>query len=507
MNTETLKPAAIKHAQLVSAPGLSARGSKIVKRIFDVFMAFLGLLLLWPLFLLIAILIKRESPGPVLYRGLRMGKRGKVFSILKFRSMYERPESYNGPRVTAKDDDRITPLGRWLRDTKLNELPQLWNVLIGDMSLVGPRPEDPAIVATWPEDAREEILSVRPGLSSQASISYHDEERRLSSDNLMGDYLDNILPDKLRLDRLYVRHRTFMADLDVLFWTLIILNPRLGEQRISEGWLFGGPFTRLIRGSINWFMIDFLSAMFSIGVVGILWRMSGPLELGQIYGIGVAILLATLFGLVNSILGLDRVDWSRAAADDVFGLFVSCGLVTIVGIVGYSFVPIYLRLPNGFLLVADMAVLFSFVIVRYRFRLLTGLATRWLNFRKDGYSMGERVLIVGAGQGGEFSSWLLNRPEFQRLFTVVGYADDHPAKQGMRFDGHYVLGTCADIPDLVQRKDVGILMYAINKISREDNERILETCRKTGARIIIVSDVLKTLQGQLSPGKHKAQSV
>ena len=96
-------------------------------------------------------LCRREGPGPVFYRGPRLGKNGRVFGILKFRTMYECPASYRGPRVTAQDDDRITPLGKWLRDTKLNELPQLWNVLVGEMSLVGPRPEDPEIVKTWPE--------------------------------------------------------------------------------------------------------------------------------------------------------------------------------------------------------------------------------------------------------------------------------------------------------------------------------------------------------------------
>src|SRR5574341_1928576 len=146
---------------------------------FDLCAAFLGLLILFPVFGLLAFLIKRESPGPVFYRGPRMGRDGKVFGMLKFRTMYERPASYEGPPVTAQDDGRITPLGKWLRDTKLNELPQLWNVLIGEMSLVGPRPEDPEVAATWPEAARREILSMRPGITSPASGLYRDEEKML----------------------------------------------------------------------------------------------------------------------------------------------------------------------------------------------------------------------------------------------------------------------------------------------------------------------------------------
>ncbi len=121
----------------------------------DVCASALGLVFLSPFFLVIAWMIKRESPGPVFYRGPRMGRKGKPFGILKFRTMWEERASYDGPSVTARDDPRVTPLGRWLRHTKVNELPQLWNVLVGEMSLVGPRPEDPGIVATWPEEVRQ----------------------------------------------------------------------------------------------------------------------------------------------------------------------------------------------------------------------------------------------------------------------------------------------------------------------------------------------------------------
>src|SRR5687768_9458953 len=190
--------------------------SHTAKRLMDILAALVGLALLSPFFLIVGLLIKRDSPGPVFYRGARMGKDGRVFGILKFRTMREEAASHTGPSVTAQDDPRITPFGRWLRDTKLNELPQLWNVLVGEMSLVGPRPEDPEIAKTWPEAARREILSMRPGITSPASVAYHDEESRLKTESVMDDYR-NILPDKLRLDQLYVRHHTFITDLDALF--------------------------------------------------------------------------------------------------------------------------------------------------------------------------------------------------------------------------------------------------------------------------------------------------
>ena len=172
--------------------------TRFAKRAMDLLGAALGLLLLWPLFLAVALIIKRDSRGPVFFRGPRMGRGGRIFQILKFRTMNECAASYAGPKITAEGDERITSLGKWLRDTKLNELPQLWNVLVGEMSLVGPRPEDPEFAARWPEEARREILSVRPGITSPASISYHDEEKQLSPDNLMGDYLEKIaerIPD------------------------------------------------------------------------------------------------------------------------------------------------------------------------------------------------------------------------------------------------------------------------------------------------------------------------
>ena len=127
------------------------------------------------------------------------------------------------------------------------------------------RPEDPEFAARWPEEARREILSVRPGITSPASISYHDEEKQLSPDNLMGDYLEKIAPDKMRLDRLYVRHHNLMTDLDAIFWTLIVLVPRVSIQPKSEGQLFGGPFTRLLRPLMNWTVIDFVIALLGAG--------------------------------------------------------------------------------------------------------------------------------------------------------------------------------------------------------------------------------------------------
>lgn len=488
---------------LLSLSGLYARFEKrlsdLAKRLLDVIAAALGLILLAPLFLALGILIKRDSPGPVFYWGKRVGRGGREFRILKFRTMREEPASYSGPPLTGRDDPRITPLGHWLRDTKLNELPQLWNVLIGEMSLVGPRPEAPEIVRTWSPMIRDEILSVRPGITSPASILYRDEEKRLNPDRVIDDYLENILPDKLRLDQLYVRHHNLLTDLDTLFWTFVVLIPRLSRKPISEAWLFGGPITRLSRRYLNWFVTDFVVALLGIGLTGFLWRLSGPLDIGLDRAASLAVVLAFLFSLFNTLLGLRGVSWAYPAAEDVLRLFASCALVTVTVIgIELAYHP-HIFPPVRFMSAAGLVVLLSFIAVRYRLRLLTGLASRWITLRNSTFGAPERVLVVGAGEGSEFAAWLLQRREFKRIYKIVGIVDDDPAKQGMRYEGLKVLGFTASLPELVKKYDAGVIFHALTRLEEEDRARLLALYQRTGLRVVMLSDVLDLLRRQLTP--------
>jgi lipopolysaccharide/colanic/teichoic acid biosynthesis glycosyltransferase len=498
MTTQTIKSTVSKAKKAQNRFNLGRWWGSAAKRAFDVLLSALGLLILSPAFLFIAILIKRGSPGPVFFRGPRMGRGERVFQILKFRTMHEEPASYNGPGVTGRDDPRITPEGKWLRATKMNELPQLWNVLVGEMSLVGPRPEDPDFAARWPADARREILSVRPGITSPASISYHDEEKLLSPDNLMGDYLEKIAPDKMRLDRLYVRHYNLMTDLDAIFWTMIVLVPRVSIQPKSEGQLFGGPFTRLVRPFMNWTVIDFVIAFLGAGAVGLFWRLFQPLHIGWDRAFWVAIGIAVLFSLFNSLTGLRRVEWSRATPEDALGIVLSVVLV-VVSSMFFEMTLSGFNIPSGYIIAAGVVIGGGFMLARYRLRLVTGLASRWVRLRGAGFGVGERVLVVGAGAGGELVTWLLRRPDFSRLFSIHAYVDDDPSKQGMRYDGVPVLGTTADIPALVAREDIGLVVYAINKVSKADRERILTACRQADVRLVVLSDVLHSIETHFIP--------
>ncbi|HVN56627.1 MAG TPA: sugar transferase, partial [Anaerolineaceae bacterium] len=461
----------------------------------DIILAVIGLIALSPLFLLLAYMVKRDTPGPVFYRGRRAGKNGTLFQILKFRTMYEKEESYAGPKVTAQGDRRITPLGKWLRDTKLNELPQLWNVLRGEMSIVGPRPEDPEIAARWPEAQRRELLSVRPGITSPASVLYRNEEELLQSKNVMDKYLLEILPGKLRFDQLYVRNRTVVTDLDVILWTGIALLPRLKRYSVPEHLLYWGPLSLFFQRYLSWFIIDVFVAFGAIGTAGVIWRLGDPLNLGFRLAAGISLLLALLFSVINSLAGLNRIDWSRARASDALDLAISTGLVTF-----FLFLANLLWKPNplvppAMVVVAGTFSLVGFVIARYRLRVITGLGERWMRLRMGSiHGLGERVLIVGSGDAADFAAWLLHKGNFVNAFSIAGLVDDDPRKVGTQVDGLRVICQSKDIPDVVEKYDIGLILFALSSSSMEEQQRTMSICHSTKSRVVIVSDLLDSLQ-------------
>lgn len=197
-----------------------------IKWFFDLACSGLGLVFFAPLFLIIAALIKLESNGPVFFKQKRVGLNGRVFQIYKFRTMLRNAE-HKGLQITVGRDKRITRMGAMLRKYKLDELPQLINVFVGDMSLVGPRPEVPKYIACYPEAVRFEVLSVRPGITDWASIQFKDENdilgRALDPEKA---YVEEILPIKQRYYMKYVKEWSFFGDLHIIVATLIAVFRR-----------------------------------------------------------------------------------------------------------------------------------------------------------------------------------------------------------------------------------------------------------------------------------------
>lgn len=199
------------------------------KRVLDIALAATLLLLLLPLILILAAMIRLESPGPAFYRCRRIGRGGRELAMVKFRKMHDGAE---GPALAVSRDERFTRLGSFLARTKLDELPQLWNVLMGEMSLVGPRPEDPSFVELYREPY-EGILAVRPGITGLSQLAFARETEVLDPSDRVGHYVNGILPQKIGMDQLYAARRSPAMDLKILRWTVsaVLLRREVAVHR------------------------------------------------------------------------------------------------------------------------------------------------------------------------------------------------------------------------------------------------------------------------------------
>jgi len=190
----------------------------LLKRIFDITLSLFGLIILLPFMLIIAILIKIDSKGPVFFKQIRVTKNGKEFKIFKYRTMRVGSDKYS--QITVGKDGRITKIGSFLRKYKLDEIPQLINVLIGDMSLVGPRPEVPKYVALY-TDEQKEILKVRAGITDYASIEFSDENDLLASEEEPEKaYIEKIMPKKIELNKKYLSEVSILTDIKIILLTI-----------------------------------------------------------------------------------------------------------------------------------------------------------------------------------------------------------------------------------------------------------------------------------------------
>lgn len=191
----------------------------LFKWIFDRVVSFVGLLILWPVMLVVAMLIWRKMPGgPVIFTQKRVGQAGRLFTMYKFRSM---TVSHSGSSVSVAGESRITPLGAKLRKYKLDELPELWNVFIGDMSFVGPRPDVPGYADKLRGEDRR-ILELKPGITGPASLKYRNEEELLANVDNPQEYNDKVIfPDKVKLNLYYLNHYSFMKDIQMIIYTVL----------------------------------------------------------------------------------------------------------------------------------------------------------------------------------------------------------------------------------------------------------------------------------------------
>ncbi|MGM9826762.1 MAG: sugar transferase [Muribaculaceae bacterium] len=201
-----------------------------LKYVFDRSMALVGLVVLWPVLAAVAVAVRVRMPGgPVIFRQKRVGRGGRLFTMYKFRSM---TVGHGGSSVSVAGESRITPLGAKLRRYKLDELPELWNVLIGDMSFVGPRPDVPGYADLLAGDSRE-VLQLRPGITGPASLKYRDEEELLARQTDPQRFNDEVIfPDKVRINRYYLHNYSFVKDIEMIVCTVLGRRMQYGGERI-----------------------------------------------------------------------------------------------------------------------------------------------------------------------------------------------------------------------------------------------------------------------------------
>jgi FlaA1/EpsC-like NDP-sugar epimerase/lipopolysaccharide/colanic/teichoic acid biosynthesis glycosyltransferase len=422
----------------------------MMKRAFDICAAALGLLVTWPLLVIISILIKLETQGPAIFTQVRVGRGFRPFKMYKFRTMVAEASGQGLP-LTVGQDVRVTRLGRILRKFKIDELPQLVNVLGGDMSIVGPRPEVPRYV----EPARaefSEVLVIRPGITDFASLKYIDEEGFLGHfSNPEEEYRNRVLPDKLRLAKLYLRHMSFRLDLALIVQTLLqILKAstvvyEIPELKLASRPRVGSPWASISSQVMRWRrpIIVALDVVLIIlaNYLAFVLRFDGNLRAEEIGMFQQTVLwLVGIRALTFAVLRLNEGLWRYTSIWDLQKILSGVFGSTILF---YGVVYWVLGIDNypRSIFVIDSVLLVGF---------LAGVRLPRRIFREKAiYQKKKKVLVVGAGDTGErVVRELKTRSKYHG--QPIGFVDDHFALINQRIHGVKVLGTLGDLPKIVE---------------------------------------------------------
>ncbi len=454
-------------------------------RVFDLLASLVGLFLLAPVFLVVAVAIKLESKGPIFFRGERAGKDGKPFGILKFRTMIAEAHKLGGG-LTHHGDPRITRLGSFLRRTKIDELPQLINVIRGEMALVGPRPEDPRYLRYYSKDQRE-LLGVLPGITSIASIRYRNEEQLLPAGNWENVYIQSLLPAKLDIELNYLADRSFGTDLLVLLATIFALLK--DEARFDAGARLITRIEAVLGRYVSWALIDVVlivaAYLLALVIRSVNAGVAFPRAIFQaMLGMIVYIAVNYLFGIYNRIWRYATIQEAMALAGSVF---TSTAALAAVGLLSSQ-----RDLPLGAILLGGFFTFIFLAAARFRRSLFQG--TLQVAEELVGFASGEgaRVLIFGAKDIGQVLAWQLQNQ--LRLYQIVGFVDDDRRRHGMRIHNIPVLGSRHQIPELVARLHVDLILIAMPLSKARDPQELLRLCRQTSAQVKILPSLAELLE-------------
>ena len=475
----------------------------MIKRFVDVLAAAFGLLLLAPLFLLLGLAIKLDSPGPVFYRQERVGRHGHLFRIFKFRTMAT-VQHADAAQITVAGDSRVTRVGRLLRRSKLDELAQLLDVLRGTMSLVGPRPEVPRYVEHYPPQWRERLLSVRPGITDFASVRYRDESELLArAADPEREYIDVILPTKLRYALRYVEQPTLANDLRVLGLTLTtVFIPTLPSPRRwlpmndSKLWIWLDDSMSALRPrnrSIA-MVVDALTVLacwhitylFRLGFER--WQPGRPWY-DDYVSFGVVLAYLVMLAITGVPRGLWRFfgfdDFKRIAAACLIAGLLSAVVVLVAQLSGVA---------RAVLLLHPLFCVLALSLLRMAYRMV------WENARarvSDDEGEPRRAVVLGAGEAARRLVGAIHRRDG---WTVLALLDDDPAKQGLRLGGVSVQGVLGDLvlPHILA--GATHVIVAMPGAAKDDRDRALELARHTGLPVMNVPSKMELQGGADAPG-------
>ncbi len=469
----------------------------MVKRTIDFLVASLALLLISPLFALVAICIKLDSRGPVFFRQERVGRFGRTFRIFKFRTMAEAQASVD-MQLTVAGDPRITRVGRWLRMSKLDELPQLLDVFRGTMSLVGPRPEVPKYVEHYPAAWRERLLSVRPGVTDFASVHYRNENDLLAqTDDPEREYLRVILPSKLQYSLHYVENQSLVNDFQVIGLTLkVIMAPALSSarnaMRITDANFWSGVEQRMSelrrRNRAYGMFADAvivlacwqLTYLFRLGFER--WQPERPWYDGYVScGVVITYLLCT------TMTGVPRGLWRFFGFDDFRRLMLGCLLAGLISACWVRMAQLS-GVPRAVLVLHPVFCVLMLALARMGWRLLWEHARR--QARADGFEE-RRAIVLGAG---ELARRLITSIQGHEGWTVLAMLDDDPAKQGLRIAGVSVQGRIADLALPHVLAGATHVVLAHEGLGVDERTEMVRLARRTGLMLMSVEDALPPLR-------------
>ncbi|HEY3346235.1 MAG TPA: SDR family NAD(P)-dependent oxidoreductase [Nitrospirota bacterium] len=437
---------------------------QIGKRILDLTASLSGLLLLSPLLAAIAAAIKLEDGGPVFFRQERAGHNFRPFLILKFRTMVLDAPS-QGLAITVDGDPRVTKTGRFLRKAKLDELPQLINVLKGDMSIVGPRPEVWKYVNEYREEF-EEVLKVKPGITDFASIMYRDEEDLLAkSDDPEAQYISDILPVKLGLNRQYLGEMSVAGDMKIILGTLFALyntSPAKAWRascaaaerlcvKVPGVYTFGAIFRRHRRPLVFVFHCLVVTASASL-TMGLLYNGEVPE-----YAFNNQLLPYILLALAAKvpmfyIFGLHRGLWRYTSVTDLVRILAAVSTATALLYIIADMDAFGARVGGPAVIVDGMMTVALLSTFRFALRL-------YKEYQVAGFRAGKRVLIIGAGNAGEMI--VRDMKKNPDLYEPIGFIDDNPTKKGLCIHGVPILGRLEDIKGITASRSPQEILIAI----------------------------------------------